>query len=68
MLTIHLKTGSYIDIPVFKKVTYLANGTVREKTPDQFSGFIIGDGVTYNFEGKINISVRGSEILYIEFH
>ena len=66
MLTIYLKNGNYISVTSFKRVIYETNGTRKEKTPDSLSELSIGDAVTYNFEGSTKISIRGSEILYVE--
>lgn len=66
MLRINMKTGSYIDIYEFKKVSFYSNGTIEEITSKNFNEFVITDNRTYVFEGSTIISINGSEILYIE--
>ena len=66
MLRINLKTGVYIDIHKFEKVSYNLSGTLKEKTSKNFNEFIIGSNTTYIFKGSTTISIRGEEILYVE--
>ena len=60
-LIIDFKTGSDETISDFESVSYVANGR-RITLTDDLSTFSIADGRTYNFKGRYQLSVNGSEI------
>lgn len=60
-LIIDFKTGSDETISEFESVSYVANGS-RKTLTDDLSTFSISDGRTYNFKGRYQLSVNGSEI------
>lgn len=66
MLRINFKNGNYVDVSNFNKISYWSSGQFKELDKDKFNEFTIHDPITYNFQGNNKVSIKGTEILYIE--
>ncbi len=64
-LEIFLKSGEQILIEDFKELNYVVDGS-HKKIKDDFSKLSIHNGITYNFMGTSQFSIKGSEISHLK--
>ncbi|MBV7391069.1 hypothetical protein KUA55_10280 [Enterococcus sp. ALS3] len=67
MLTINLKVGSYIELQNFQKISFYSEKGLQTILGENLDDFFLNPKLSYNFFGNTQITIYGSDIMFLEF-